>query len=119
MKRNEACAFLTKIAQDELISEDASRMLLKARDIVVCEDNKILDVLACPETRSIYKDELIRFLFSFSDCTFMSIEMRKQARELWEDLQNNLNVEYYEKCKTMYLPTRCQNCPNFNGFEEK
>ena len=43
MKRNEACVFLTKIAQDELISDDYSRMLFKARDIVICEDNRILE----------------------------------------------------------------------------
>lgn len=119
MKRNEACAFLTKLAQDELISEDASRTLLKARDIVVCENNKILDVLASPETRELYRNELVRFLFSFSECTLMSIELRRQARLLWILLQDNSESEYYEKCEIMYLPTRCQNCPNFKGFEGK
>ena len=119
MKRNEACAFLTKIAQDELISDDYSRMLFKARDIVICEDNKILDVLACPETRELYKNELIRFLFSLAECSFISVDIRKQARQLWMDVQDNSREEYYKKCEMMFLPTRCQNCPNFNGFEEK
>ena len=119
MKRNEACAFLTKLAQDELISEDASRMLFKARDVVVCEDNKILDVLADDRARSLYKSELIRFLFAFAECTFMFVELRKQARELWTLLQDNSNEEYYEKCEMMFLPTRCKNCHNFKGFEGK
>ena len=119
MKRNEACAFLTKLAQDELISEDASSMLFKARDVVVCEENKILDVLADDRVRSLYKSELIRFLFAFAECTFMSVNMRKQARELWTDLQDNSNSRYYSKCEVMYLPTRCKNCPNFRGFRDK
>ena len=119
MKRNEECAFLTKLAQDELSSEDASKMLFKARDVVICEDNKILDVLADDRARSLYENELIRFLFAFSECTFISVELRKQARELWTLFQGNSNEENHEKCETMYLPTRCQNCPNFKGFGEK
>ena len=119
MKRNEACVFITKLAQDELTSEDASKMLFKSRDIVVCENNKLLDVLADTKSREIYKNELIRFLFSLAECSFISFEIRKQARELWILLQDNSESEYYEKCETMYLPTRCQNCPNFKGFERK
>jgi len=116
MKRNEACAFLTKIAQDELISDDYSRMLFKARDIVICEDNRILDVLASPETKMLYRQEVESFLYNFSNSSLLSIEMRKQAQELLNDLTERVNSG---KCEMMYLPTRCKDCPNFNGFEEK
>ena len=116
MKRNEACAFLTKIAQDELISDDYSRMLFKARDIVICEDNRILDVLASPETKMLYRQEVESFLYNFSNSSLLSIEMRKQAQELLNDLTERVNNE---ECEMMYLPTRCQNCPNFKGFEGK
>lgn len=121
MKRNEACAFLTRIASDELFDSTLSKYVLKARDIVICENNRILDVLANTKMRNASKKELMDLLQKIEESDFIDYEIRKTARQLWMDLNANPNVneDYYKKCEVMFLPIRCQKCPNFIGFEEK
>ena len=121
MHRNEACLFLTKLAQNELIEMETCKWLLKARDIVICDKNTILDVLASDDTRSEYKNSLANILYAIEDTTFFSLYVRKSARDLRYDLatvSENYGTIYSGKCEEMYLPTRCKNCPNYAGCEK-
>lgn len=113
MKKNEACEFLTKIASSELIDDALSKEIYKARDIVVCKEHTVLDVLASDETRRIYRQELVDLLFDMTTCRYLSLDTKKKARELFDDLRPESS--YSEKCTKMYLPTRCKNCPNYCG----
>ena len=122
MKRNEACAFLTRIASDELFDFTLSKYVFKARDIVICENNRILDALSDSKTRDANKAELINLLQRIEETEFIDYEIRKKAMELWTDLcshPNDGNADYYKKCEVMFTHERCKNCPNFIGFEDK
>ncbi len=114
MRRNEACALITRIAQNELIDKEVSKSLLKARDIVICEYNGILDVLATGETRKAYKSQLSNIIRSLDESYLVSDDIRKPLNQLWLDLHANpeSNITFYEKCEEMFLPTRCKDCPN-------
>lgn len=113
MKRNEACALLTKIALNELIDEQVSKDLLKARDIVVCEPNKVLDVLSTLHTKCLSKEYLLDYI---SDMLNDNIFSQSIQRDLYY-LQKEINGEskFEGKCTEMYLETRCKNCPNYAG----
>ena len=114
MYRNDACALLSMIASDELIDYTVSREIIKARDIVVCDHHKVLDVLASDEARSIYRKELRHILYDLSESKYIQMETRKKARALWADLMANpeSDIEFYEKCKEPFIKTRCKDCPN-------
>lgn len=123
MRRNEACAYLTMLASDELIHEAISKDILKARDVVVCENNTILDVLADDDIRRYMKAELLKYLGHVIDTPIFSDSVRGKAEELKYILKNKPDYsqesfEYYCKCDHMFIPTRCKKCPNYIGNEE-
>lgn len=112
MNRNEACELITRIAQDELIDMQVSREFLKARDIVICEPNKILDVLASPETRKLYKEQLIADLIELSENRMIDFSVRKDSRLLATELKTG---DFKYKCIRPFIKARCKACPNYNG----
>lgn len=120
MKRYEACVFLTSVASDEMISKTVSDVFYKARDIVVCEKNKILDVLATDEHRRQFRNILDNYLLAMTHDEFIADDIKDKAHELWQDLQCEYHSQdgFYEKCDEMYLPTRCRDCPNYKGREK-
>lgn len=114
MERQEACLLLTKIASSELIDKTIGKEILKARDIVVCEQNKILDVLATEATRKkylrileIYIDRIINTLLIDKDTEKKLIEIMACIHE-GDDF-----YEFKDPCTEIYLPTRCKDCPNY------
>ena len=122
MRRNEACELLSRIAQNELVDKELSKFLLKARDVVICDHNKILDVSVSSSAKEDVKKGLKHFLFETSEnVKLIDHSIARDLRLLWIDLQTNpeSQIPYYEKCDEMYLPTRCKNCPNYNGCVEK
>ena len=111
MRRNEACSILTKIASDELIDKFFSREILKARDIVVCEPHKVLDVLATDEQRQTMKMQLLEDIRFMIDNSMIDASIRKPLYDLRVALSNH----FQDGCEKAYLKDRCQNCPNFKG----
>lgn len=114
MKRNEACALLTKIASSEMIDNIVSKELLKARDIVVCEPHKVLDVLATDEARYTYSGFLHEYLCRLFNTNLLSHEIGGGILKL----DTCLSSGFEDGCDEMYLPTRCKTCPNFKGNTE-
>ena len=109
MKRNEACNLLTMIASSELIDKHASRSIFKARDIIVCEPNSILDVLATPQTRNIYKDTLLDYINRLTSDDMVNNDVRKQLN----DLKLAIDDGFESTCEEEFLPTRCKTCKCF------
>ena len=109
MRRNEACRILTGIASSELISDTASKQIFKARDIVVCEPNEILDVLATPEQREESKKVLCQYLNRIIDDSMFDGELRSGLY----DIVLSINMDNWQSCDSMYIPIRCKNCPLF------
>ena len=117
MNRNEACALLSMIAQNELIDMQVSREILKARDIVVCEPHRILDVLASPETKDLYKTQLISYIDTMIDNgSIFSFEIRQKLYTLKNDIENGFKD--YVCCTEKYLEDRCKDCPKYWAHAE-
>lgn len=112
MKRNEACRFLTRIASSEIIDMQVCKELIKARDIVVCEPNAILDVLATERTKEVYKNQLIEYLELIENSAIIDMEIRGYARNLVMALKCNL---LEDKCEQVFLDTRCRSCKSYSG----
>ena len=119
MNRNDACALLTTIAQNELIDMPVSREILKARDIVVCEPNKLLDVMATQEARDTYKGRLIEYINCMLDekSAFLSFTLRQKLYTLRDDVQNGFKD--YVCCSDKFLDFRCKNCPKYWAHDEQ
>ena len=109
MKRKDACAILTKIAQSELISQRACLTILKARDVVVCEPNKILDVLATPQNKEEVKKELCNYLHRIIDDSMYDEELRINLFHVVQSIE----TDDWQPCDEMYISIRCKNCPCF------
>ena len=112
MYRNEACELITRIAQNELIDMSLSKELLKARDVVICEHNKILDVLATEEEYEALRERLIEYVNFMSNIEFIDIAIKQKLSLLDVELCT-YGGNFNDKCENMYLPTRCANCPNY------
>ena len=97
------------IASSELIDKHASRAIFKARDIIVCEPNGILDVLATPQTRQIYKDTLIDYIKRLTEDDMINADVRRQLN----DLRLAMDDGFESTCEEAYLPTRCAKCKCF------
>ncbi len=110
MKCNEACKLLTMLASDEIITNVVSDVFLKARDILVCKDNGILDVLADDKQREVCSRELeasikcMRYSPVFSDKVVCGLA----------NLQMALTAGFEEECDG-FLPMRCKSCPRYKG----
>ena len=117
MYRVEACAFLTKIAENELMNRETSKEMLKERDLIICEPNKILDVLATDDKRKFLKTCLSLQLEAIATSGFFTKEVRKKAKELYCCIneKEEEHPEFYELCNEVFLPTRCKDCPNYKG----
>ena len=111
MKRNEACALLTKIAQSELIDISKGKEILKTRDICVCSPNKILDVLATDRMREMLREQTNLDLLNLQGTHLLNINISKQIR----DYCIAVYCGFEEGCDKAYIKTRCQNCPNYKG----
>ena len=109
MKRNEACRLITRLAASSLIDISVSKDLFKARDIVVCEDNKILDVLATDSIREIFRAQTKEYIRSLLDTKMIDNDFAKQLN----DLLIALDYGFEEGCRTPFLLARCQRCPNY------
>ena len=98
-----------------------SKELLKARDVVICGRNRILDVNATDDLRETLNDELTEKLGFWSKLDFFDIDIRRKMSLLFIDLctKPGTDIEFNEKCEDMYLPTRCENCPNYAGSKDK
>ena len=107
MKRSEACNLLTKIASNELNDHEISKELFKARDVVVCAPNGILDVLATGEIRKHYAQVLRDYLYVFRNVEMISSNIRDSIVGLEIALKNGFD----DDCEC-YLETRCKTCPN-------
>lgn len=106
MKRNEACGLLTMIASDELIDKQISRAIFKARDIIVCEPNKILDVMANPQAKKIYRDTLLDYIKRLTEEDMINADVRKQLN----DLKLAIDDGFESTCEDEFLHTRCKSC---------
>ena len=115
MTRNEACSFLTTIASDELIQSGLSIAIFKARDIVVCSPNKILDVLATEKDFEQNRCFLREIAEMIIESYFFSDIIRENATQL----RFSLDEMKFEDCDKMHLPTRCKNCPCYHVVGEK
>ena len=116
MKRSEACRLLTNLATSEFIDKAIGREILKARDIVVCEPNKVLDVLATEETRKKYLRILEIYLRKITSTLLLDKEIEKEMIELCACIHEG--DDYYsfqDPCDEMFIPMRCQNCKNYRG----
>ena len=115
MKRSKACSLITRIASDELIDSAISRMLFKARDIVVCAPNKVLDVLVTEKTRHEQLAELKYFCEKMSESPYVSFEIGKELRNLLSDLNASpeAQIDFNKPCCAVYINDRCKQCPNY------
>ena len=109
MKRYEACELLTKIASDELINSGTSLELFKERDVVICGDNKILDVLATDKDRKRYMEMLDYNIRALLEIELLSFEIGHGLTELEKALKDGFDG----KCDSAFLTDRCSKCPNF------
>ena len=111
MKRNEACEILTRIATNELMDILVCKELLKTRDIVVCKQNKILDVLANEDTQEIYRKQTREYLYKLLGTNMLSHDVAKEINALIIALINGFD----DGCDKKFRHERCVNCPNYRG----
>ena len=115
MKRNEACLTLSMLADNfQFFDNKVSKEILKARDIVVCEPNKILDVLADEKTKETCKYQLIEYIQKLVSTGMISYRWVTRLLSIKYGIINGFD----DLCEEMYLPTRCKDCPNFKGSEQ-
>ena len=110
MKRNEACRLLTNFATCEFIDRGISREILKARDIVVCQPNKILEVLATDETRKRFLRILEIYIQRITSTYLLDGDIEKGLLEV-----NSCLHDGFENECDGYLPMRCRSCPKYKG----
>jgi len=119
MKRNEACRLLTTLANSEFIDKAIGKEILKARDIVVCEPNKILDVMATEEQRRKYLRILEIYINKIIGTLLLDKEIEKELIEISACIhEGDEFYSFQDPCEEVYLPTRCKNCPNYKGCEK-
>ena len=118
MKRNEACVLLTNIASCEFIDKQIGREILKARDLVICEPNKILDVMATEETRKKYLRILEIYLHKITGTLLLDMDFEKKLIEISACIHEGDDFYQFEDGCDGYLPFRCNNCPLYKGMSE-
>ena len=118
MKRNEACRLLTSLATNEFIDKAIGKEILKARDIVVCEPNKILDVMATDEERRKYLRILEIYINKITGTLLLDKDVEKKLIEISACIHQGDEFYQFEEQCNGYLPFRCNNCPLYKGMSE-
>ena len=113
MRRNEACEVLTRLAASSLIDIFVSKEIFYARDIVVCEQNKILDVLATDNTRDIFRQQTKEYIGKLLDTGIIDMDFAKDLNRLLIALDSG----FEEGCNKAFIKERCKKCPNFKETE--
>ena len=122
MTRNEACLFLTQLAQNELIDIEMSKTLLRIRDVLVCSPNTILGAWAIPETKKRIYDEFLELDATIDLNWILVAHVKQKMHELKECLLNSHFGDdgcLSDRCEEMFLNTRCKNCPNYRRVERE
>lgn len=105
MQRSEACLLLTKIATSELIDKAIGKEILKARDIVVCEPHKILDVIATEDDRKRYLRILQIYINKITNTLLIDKEIEKGLIEINACIHDgDCFYGFQDPCEDMYLP---------------
>ena len=116
MKRNDACRVLTNLATNEFIDKAIGKEILKARDIVICEPNHILDVMATEEERRKYSRILEIYINKITNTLLLDKDVEKQLIEIGACIHQGDEFYQFEEICNGYLPFRCEKCPLYKGM---